>query len=116
VFLAFVTWARDLNTQAVGKGGLWGGAVLLILSAVGAWFTLLTNPTYLLALYAAIVNTQAVARGVQGATVSADNMTAIAQFAGATIAVVGAIVLALIAAWLGRPATVPDDPKPPSPG
>lgn len=91
---------QNLNTRAVANTGLAiGGAA--IGAAVTGLFKILSDPDELVALY-------------EAAHTHTDPSRAVAKLAGAGIAVVGALVLALLASYQGRPSTIPcpgDQPK-----
>jgi hypothetical protein len=86
---------RALNTHAVGYTGLGVGAAGII-AAVSSLFALLSNPTFLFDLY-----TEAATRHLGKASFT---------FFAALFAIVGALVVALLYAWLGRPPTIAADP------
>jgi len=92
----------------MGYAGLAIGSGSVLLS-IGAFFKLVSDPHYLVALSHAIVNARA---GVA----TDDNWYALAQLAGAFIAIVGSTVLAVLASYVGRPAKLSETPEPPSPG
>jgi hypothetical protein len=92
-----------LNTKAVGFAGLGIGAASII-AAVAALFKLLSDPHYLIALAHAIANAHA-------GTATDDNWYTLAQLAACAIAIFGAAVVALLSAYLGRPAQISDTPK-----
>lgn len=92
-----------LNTRAVGFAGLGIGAVS-ITAAVAAFFKLLSDPHYLIALAHALVN-------VRRGDATDDNWYALAQLVGCFIAIVGAAVISILSSYLGRPAKLSDTPK-----
>lgn len=88
------------NTYRVGFAGLAiGGAA--IIASVAAFFRLLANPPYLIALYWALEHV----RAHDAATLPADLAT-LAQLAGALVAIGGAVVLALLMSYFGMPSSV----------
>lgn len=90
------------NSHRTGFLGLFVGGSTLIFAAVGALFRLLSRPQYLVDLYHAI-------RAEQYHTASAADALAVAQLGGACIALIGALVLALLLTYFGRPYTVAPD-------
>lgn len=91
-----------LNTKGVGLAGLAVGGTAIVAS-VGAFFKLLTSPSYLIALYWAISN-------AKHQRFTPDDGQVVAQAAAAVIAIVGAFVVAVLLSWLGMPTTVPTPP------
>lgn len=92
-----------LNTHRVGFAGLvMGGAS--IIAALASLIHLLSTPSYLFALYWAIIH---------GSTRSLTNpdIMAFCELAACVIALVGAFVISLLAAYFGMPAPV-DSGKP----
>jgi hypothetical protein len=90
-----------LNTHGVALAGLaiGGGSIV---ASVGALFKLLSDPTYIDALFVAIMHAR------EHKFDSNDLMT-YAKLAAAFFAIVGAIVIALLLTYFGRPASVPAD-------
>lgn len=86
-----------LNTRFVANSGLIGGG-LTIIAAVAYFFNVLKDPTELVNLYVAIKT-------------HGDPNGAIAKLVGAAIGVVGALTVALLAAYFGKPASVPQEPS-----
>jgi hypothetical protein len=94
-----------LNTRGTGFAGLAiGGAA--IIAAVVAFFKLLTDPQYLTSLARALYD-------VHHATATDADHLAIAQLVAATLAIVGALVVALLSTYFGRPSQIPDSPVSP---
>jgi hypothetical protein len=98
---------NKLNTRFVGITGLAIGGVSIV-TAVGALFNLLSDPKYLVALTLALHDSRA------HSLTDADGFV-LAQLLGAFIAIIGASIVALLATYFGRPAQIPDDPKPQPP-
>ncbi|HEX3456341.1 MAG TPA: hypothetical protein VHR97_00155 [Candidatus Baltobacteraceae bacterium] len=78
-----------LNNRIVGSAGLIGGG-LSILGAVAYLFKVASDPTELIGLY-------------EAAMTHSDPSGAVAKLAGASIAVVGAFTVSLVAAYVGKP-------------
>lgn len=89
------------NTHRVGSAGLLIGGTSIVAS-VAALFRLVADPTYVDALFVAIMHARA------HATTAADVQT-YAQLVGAAVAILGAVIVALLLSYLGRPTTVPSD-------
>jgi hypothetical protein len=87
---------QTVNTHAVGYTGLGIGGVA-ILAAVGGFFKICSDPKIVLGFTYEWQTHQ-----------FGPNMAAVI---GGGIAVVGALVVALLSTWLGRPPTVPADTK-----
>lgn len=95
-----------LNSHGIGLAGLAIGGASIV-GSVYALFGLFTSkdgPQYLVALAFAADH---LAR--HEALTSTDQL-ALAQLACALIGILGAIVVALLLSWLGRPVTVPSSP------
>lgn len=88
-----------LNTHGVGLAGLAIGGGSIVVS-VGALFKLLSDPTYLDALFVAIMH-------VQRHIVDSNDVMTYAKLVAAFVSIIGAIVLALVMTYFGRPASVP---------
>jgi len=88
---------QKLNTRAVGYTGLAAGGASL-LATIAAFFKLLSDPKYLVALYHALVDAHH-----HGAT--ADDQLALAQLVAACVAIFGGFVVAILASYLGKPKT-----------
>ncbi len=89
-----------LNSHATGFAGLaiGGGSII---AAVAAFFHLLSDPSYLAALFVAVQHAR------MHAMTSVDIQT-FAQIAGAAIATLGAAVCSLLLAYFGKPTTIND--------
>ncbi len=108
-----------LNSHGTGYAGLLLGGGSIVAS-VAAFFRLLSSPTYLDALFAAVMHARAHA-------LTAADVQTYAQLAGACVAIIGAIAVALLLTYFGRPLSVASDtptgaaqasyqPHPSSPG
>jgi hypothetical protein len=84
---------QGLNTRIVGNVGLVGGG-LSIIGSVTFFFKVLSDPTELVGLY-------------EAAIAHSDPTHCVARLAGAGIAVIGAFTVSLVAAYVGRPSTIP---------
>lgn len=82
----------NLNTRATANGGL----ALGLITAVGAFFRLLSDPDYLTRLYWAFWR-------VDHHSARPADVSALAQLAGVMVAILGALLLS----YLGRPSTIP---------
>lgn len=96
------TFLRSLNTRFVANVGATVGG-MSIFGAIVALFKLLDDPTYLVALYGAII------RGQQHLETPTD-ITTLAQLAAAFFAIFGGIVVALFCSRYGMPETVAAKP------
>jgi len=92
---------RSLNTHLVGYIGVSVGG-FSILGAIAALFKLLSDPSFLVALYGAVI------RAGSHSSTPADVQT-FAQLIGAGMAIFGGIILALFASYFGMPTTIPPD-------
>ncbi len=92
---------KNVNSHAVGYAGLAIGAGSIIGSIAG-FFRLVSDPTYLDALFVLAMHAH------RHAMTAADTQT-LAQLCAAFLAIVGAFVVALLASYFGRPVTVPGD-------
>lgn len=83
---------RKLNTTTVANSGLVVGTAA-ILTALAGLFKVVSDPDELVALYLAFQT-------------RSDPTHALAKLVGAGVAVVGALAVALVAAYLGKPSTL----------
>lgn len=86
-----------LNTPLVANTGLAAGSIS-ICGAMWGLFRIASDPDELVALY-------------EAAHTHTDPTHAVAKLVGAGILVVGALVVSLVASYLGRPSTIPQPPK-----
>jgi len=93
-----------LNTHAVAVGGAVIGGGTLIVAAVASFFHLVEDPHYLQALYYAFVHLK------HHQTLSDGDVFVLAQLVGVNIAIIGAVVLSLLAAVFGRSPAEPKGP------
>jgi hypothetical protein len=84
---------QSLNNRIIANAGLAGGG-LSIVAAIAYFFKVLSDPNELIALY-------------EAARTHADPTGAIARVAGAGVAIVGALTVSIVAAYVGRPSTIP---------
>ena len=87
-----------LNSHATGLAGLAIGGTSII-AAVAAFFHLLSDPSYLAALFVAVQHART------GETTQVDIQT-FAQIIGAAVATLGAAVVSLLLAYFGKPKTI----------
>jgi hypothetical protein len=87
------TLGQRLNTPIVANTGLIGGGISIV-AAVAYFFKVLSDSNELIWLY-------------EATKTHTDPNGALAKLAGAAIAVVGTTVVSLVAAYLGRPSTIP---------
>lgn len=80
----------NLNIKPVANAGLIGGG-LTIVASVAYFFKVLSDPNELIYLY-------------EAAKTHSDPHGAIAKIAGAAVAIVGASIVSLVAAYVGKPA------------
>jgi|GEM_PF-3452449 len=90
-----------LNSHGIGLAGLAIGGGSIVASVAGL-FKLLSDPTYLDALFIAAVHSRAHAA-------TAVDVQTYSQLVASGVTIVGAVVVALLMTWLGRPTTVPSN-------
>jgi small-conductance mechanosensitive channel len=91
------------NTRAFGFAGLAVGAGSIIAS-VAAFFKLISTSSYLLAFAYAVAH-------MRHHIAHEQDYLAIAQLCGALVAIVGSLFVALLMAYLGKPATLEAESK-----
>lgn len=89
-----------MNAIASGKAGLWLGGAAVVVPPVAAFFKILSDPTYLVVLSHALEHVYLALRHHGGSIPDAEQL-ALAQLAGAFIAMIGGFTLALLIAYYG---------------
>lgn len=82
--------AQNLNIKPVATAGLVGGGITIV-AATAYFFKVLSDPREIIELYEAVET-------------HSDPNGAIARLVGAAIAVIGALTVSYVAAYVGKPA------------